>query len=239
MLSNPHPTSLSLYSDWLLEMPICPLHSNVPSSNLSSLSLLSVFFMFLKTSCSFWPWHCSPLIFLLTLQSPQSFPGDWFLLQPRLTWGLNLDPPFLTRNPSAQIFFPILMAANTQSWWLTDLRLMSCPLLKVYSHVSDWPLAIFAWNSSHCLRFNTLLLSLPSPPQKPVPFPSSFFLPCSPCLKVIPASNVEIISQVSLMLIFLTWRFSPSCWIRHFCWFLSSKLLLPPWVSISFFVSSS
>lgn len=45
--------------------------------------------------------------FLLTLHSPQSFPGDWFLLQPPLTWSLNLDtPPFSYREPQCTDFFP-------------------------------------------------------------------------------------------------------------------------------------
>lgn len=47
MLPNPNPTSLTLYSDWLLEMPILPLHSNAPSSSLSSCPFL------LFSSC-FW-----------------------------------------------------------------------------------------------------------------------------------------------------------------------------------------
>lgn len=65
------------------------------------------------------------------------------------------------------------MAANTQSWWLTDLRLKSCPLLKVYSYASDWPLAIFAWNSSQCLRFSSWACPLPHRSQFPFPVPSS------------------------------------------------------------------
>lgn len=107
MLPNPNPTSLTLYSDWLLEMPILPLHSNAPSSSLSSCPFL------LFSSC-FWRLLVpsapgivlSFFFFLLTLHSPQSFPGDWFLLQPPLTWSLNLDPPFSYREPQCTDFFP-------------------------------------------------------------------------------------------------------------------------------------
>lgn len=146
-------------------------------------------------------------------------------------------PLFLPGTPVHRFFSPVLMAANTQSWWLTDLRLKSCPLLKVYSYASDWPLAIFAWNSSQCLRFSSWACPLPHRSQFPFPVPSScpaVLVSESSPLQTL-KSSPKCLSGLSL----LTWRFSPSCWTRHVCWFLSSKFLLPPWVSISFLVSSS
>lgn len=219
-------------------MPIRPVHSNVPFSNLSSLSLLTVFFLFLKTSCSFRPWHCSLFIFLLRLQSPQNFPDNWFLFQPPLTWSLNLDHPPSYREPQCRDFFPFSeqtrRAGDSQIYGsrpapcsrfipmsLTDHWSFS---LETLPSVSDSTLSSWACPLPHKSQF-----LFPVPSFGPAVLVSKSFLPQT--LK----SSPKCLSCLSL----LTWRFSLSCWIRHFCWFLSSKLLLPPWVSISFLVSSS
>lgn len=241
MLPNPHPTSLTLYSDWLLEMPIRPLHSNVPFSNLSSLSLLTVVFLFLKTSCSFRPWHCSLFIFLLMLQSPQSFPDDWFLFQPPLTWSLNLDPPppFLTGNPSAQIFFPFsrLQTRRTGDSQIYGSRPAPCSRFIPMFLTDHWSFSLETLPSVSDSTLSSWACPLPHKSQFPFPVPS--FGPTVLVSKSFPPQMLKSSPKCLSCLSLLTWRFSPSCWIRHFCWFLSSKLLLPPSISISFLVSSS
>lgn len=162
---------------------------------------------------------------------------DPFLMPP-LTQGSVLGPPCFLMDTTMFRGQLCSHGCKHEGWWLTDLWLMSCLLLKVYSHISDCPLVIFTWKSSHHLKLNQQsLIELIISPTKPVPFLTSLFLPWCPCLMVIPTQSFEVISNVSFAFIL-------GCPIAFFIvpdnhqvlLIFFPKPLLLPWVSSHFLI---
>lgn len=212
-------------------MPIRPLHSNVPFSNLSSLSLLTVFFLFLKTSCSFRPWHCSLFIFL---RITPEFP-IWlipFSAPSYLKFKPRLPSPLSYREPQCTDFFPCsrLQTRRTGDSQIYGSRPAPCSRFIPMFLTDHWSFSLETLPSVSDSTLSRWACPLPHKSQFPFPVPS--FGPTVLVSKSFPPQTLKSSPKCLSCLSLLTWRFSPSCWIRHFCWFLSSKLLLPPCVFI-------
>lgn len=128
-----------------------PLHFPFHSPHyIFTRSFLESFHPFLFPALCF---LCLPANFPILLKFP-----TWllFLLMSPVAQGSVLGLLLFLVRPQYIESICILRDASTLGWWLTDLQLTSWPLLKVYSHISDCPLVLFTWKSSHCLRFNSL-----------------------------------------------------------------------------------
>ena len=122
------------------------------------------------------------------------------LLMPLLTQDSVLGLPLLFLDTTLHRLSPF---SWLQAHGADDSQIYSscpAPCSRLFPHL--WlPAGHFHWKIFPSLHIQQSLTELIISPTKPVPLPSSLFLPWRPSLTVIPAQNFEVISNVSLAFI--------------------------------------